>query len=249
MDGQLATLRDRLRTAESQVQIFRAKHNLQEAEGELIDTRQLKALNEQLTSAKSDMAQNRVKAEQVQGLLKRGVDPEMIGDAIGSETIARLREQYAIASRREAILSASLLPSHPQMVQAHSEVARLRALIRAEVERISKAIDLDYELSRQRLVAAETALAASRQESDTNDDARIKLRELTREAETTRAVYESFLSRIKEMNEAQQIYTPDARIISPAAIPDRSQLAEEAANPGAGACIRLRSRRLAGFGG
>lgn len=219
MDGQLAALRERLRVAESQVQIFRAQHNLQEAEGELIDTRQLKALNEQLTAAKSDMAQNRVKAEQVQALLKRGVDPEMIGDAIGSETVARLREQYAIAARREAILSASLMPSHPQMVQAHSEVQRLRGLIHAEVERISKAIDFDYEMSEQRLAAAESALAASRQESNTNDSARIKLRELTREAETTRAVYESFLSRIKEMNEAQRIYTPDARIISPAAIP------------------------------
>ena len=220
MDGQLAALRDRLQAAESKVQKFRAAHNLQEAEGELIDTRQLKGLNDQVTAAKTDVDQNEAKAQQVDQLLKRGVEPEAIGDAVASETVARLREQYAIASRREAILSATLLPSHPQMQQAHSEVERLRGLIRAEVERISKAIHLDYEMSVRRLAAAQAALAASRQEANVNDSARIELGELTREAETTRAVYESFLSRVKEMNEAQEIYTADARIISPAAIPD-----------------------------
>jgi succinoglycan biosynthesis transport protein ExoP len=220
MDGQLAALRDRLQAAESKVQKFRAAHNLQEAEGELIDTRQLKGLNDQVTAAKADMDQNAVKAQQVDRLLKNGVEPEAIGDAIASETITRLREQYAIASRREAILGATLLPSHPQMQQAHSEVERLRGLIRAEVERISNAIHLDYEMSKRRLAAAQASLAASRQEANVNDSARIELRELTREAETTRAVYESFLSRVKEMNEAEEIYTADARIISPAAIPD-----------------------------
>ncbi len=220
MDGQLAALRDRLQAAESKVQKFRAAHNLQEAEGELIDTRQLKGLNDQVTAAKADVDQNEAKVRQVDQLLKNGVAPEAIGDAVASETVARLREQYAIASRREAILSATLLPSHPEMQQAHSEVERLRSLIRAEVERISNAIHLDYEMSKRRLAAAQAALAASRQEANVNDSARIELGELTREADTTRAVYQSFLSRVKEMNEAEEIYTADARVISPAAIPD-----------------------------
>ena len=146
----------------------------------------------------------------------------MIGDAIASETIARLREQYALAARKEATLGANLLPSHPQLMQAHSEVVRLHDLIRAEVTRIADAIKLQYEGAKQRLATVEQALAISRQETDTNDSARVKLRELERDARTTRSVYESFLSRVKEMNEAELIYTPDARIISPAAIPDRA---------------------------
>ncbi len=221
MDGQLATLRQRLQQAESSVQEFRAAHNLQEAEGELIDTRQLKGLNEQLMAAKAEVAQSDAKYQQVQGLLRDGVDPEMIGDAVASGTITRLREQYAMAARKEAMLSANLLPSHPQLIQAHSEVQSVRRLIRDEVERIADAIKLENETAKRRLADAEAALVASRQKADTNDSARIRLRELEREAETTRSVYESFLSRIKEMNEAQRIYTPDARIISPAAIPER----------------------------
>ena len=222
MDGQLATLRQRLSDAENAVETFRAGHNLQEADGELIDTHQLKGLNEQMISAQADLTQAESKYNQVQQLLKDGVDPSMIGDAIASETIGRLREQYALAARKEATLAVNLLPSHPQMMQAHSEVLRLHDLIRDEVKRVADAIKLQYEGAKQRLATVEQALAASRQETDTNDSARVKLRELERDARTTRSVYESFLSRVKELNEAELIYTPDARIISPAAIPDRA---------------------------
>lgn len=219
MDGQLAALRERLFKAENDVQKFRAEHGLQEAGGDLIDTRQLEALNSQLSAAKDDVAQKKAKHQEVHLLLKSDIEPEMIGEAMSSETVARLREQYAVAARREAILTADLLPSHPQLKQARSEVERLRSLIRAEVERIAKSVDLEYAMAQRRLTEAEAALGASRKHADTNDSARIKLSELVREADSTRWVYESFLTRVKEINEAQQIYTPDARVISPASIP------------------------------
>ncbi|HUU25325.1 MAG TPA: Wzz/FepE/Etk N-terminal domain-containing protein [Methyloceanibacter sp.] len=223
MDGQLAALRERLRQAETQVQAFRAAHNLQQGEnGLLVDTRQLEELNQKQTDAQAEMARSAAKKEQVERLLREGIDPETVGDAINSATVSRLRDQYALASRREAILSANLLPSHPTLKQAHSEVERLQGLIKAEVRRISKGIDLEYETAKQRLDASEAAVAASRQEANTHDSAYIKLRELEREAETTRAVYESFLSRVKEMNESERIDTPDARIISPATIPQKA---------------------------
>lgn len=222
MDGQLSTLRQRLSEAENAVETFRAAHNLQEADGDLIDTHQLKGLNDQLISAQNDLAQAESKYTQVEQLLKSGVDPSMIGDVVASDTIARLREQYALAARKEATLSVNLLPSHPQLQSAHSEVQRLHDLIRDEIKRIADAIKLQYDQAKQRVATAEAALAVSRKEADTNDSARVKLRELERDARTTRSVYESFLSRVKEMNEAELIATPDARIISPAAIPDRA---------------------------
>jgi len=222
MYGQLDKLRERLLNSESQVQKFRAAHNLQQGEnGVLINTRQLEDLNLKLTEAQSEMAASEAKREQIHRMLRQGLDPDMTASAIGSDTIARLREQYAIASRREAILSASLLPSHPTQIQARSEVERLRGLIKIEVERVAKAADLDYDEAKQRLKAAQDALAASRQKANANDSSFIKLRELEREAETTRTVYESFLSRVKELNEVERVDTPDARIISPAVIPGR----------------------------
>ncbi len=65
MDGQLATLRQRVSDAENAVETFRAAHNLQEADGELIDTHQLKGLNDQLISAQADLTQAESKYNQV----------------------------------------------------------------------------------------------------------------------------------------------------------------------------------------
>src|SRR5581483_6266794 len=47
--------------AETTVENFRAAHNLQEADGELIDTHQLKGLNDQVMSAQNDLAQAEAK--------------------------------------------------------------------------------------------------------------------------------------------------------------------------------------------
>jgi succinoglycan biosynthesis transport protein ExoP len=56
MDGQLATLRQRLLVAESAAQKFRAENNLQQSEnGVLIDTRQLEQLNKTLTDAQAEV--------------------------------------------------------------------------------------------------------------------------------------------------------------------------------------------------
>lgn len=222
MDSQLATLRDRLIKAEGAVQKFRAENNLQQGEdGVLIDTRYLEELTKKLTDVQAEVAEKKAKRDQVQGLLKQGLDPELVADSIKSETVSKLRDQYAIAARREAILSTNLLPSHPQMQQARSEVQRLKTLIRSEVERIAKGIDLEYETARERLAGTQEAIAASRQDADVNDKAYIKLGELQREAETTKAVYQSYLSRVKEMNESERVFVPDARVISPASIPER----------------------------
>lgn len=222
MDSQLATLRERLIKAESEVQKFRAENNLQQGEdGVLIDTRYLEELTKKLTEAQADVAEKKAKSDQVHQLLKQGLDAELVGASIKSETISKLRDQYALAARREAILSTNLLPSHPQLQQARSEVQRLGALIRAEVERIAKGVDLEYQAAQDRLTGTQAAIKASRKESDVNDKAYIKLSELQREAETTKAVYESFLSRVKEMNESERVFVPDARIISPASIPER----------------------------
>jgi succinoglycan biosynthesis transport protein ExoP len=58
-------------------------------------------------------------------------------------------------------------------------------------------------------------------ESAVGDQAEVRLRELEREAAATRSLYESFLARFKETQEQHQILQPDARVISPAQVPDR----------------------------
>jgi hypothetical protein len=51
------------------------------------------------------------------------------------------------------------------------------------------------------------------------NEATVQLRELEREAQASRQLYESFLERFKETRDQEDIIEADARVISPAAIP------------------------------
>ena len=51
----------------------------------------------------------------------------------------------------------------------------------------------------------------------------VKLRELEREAQANRALFEQYLGRVKETSEEQGMQIPDARIVSPALTPLRPE--------------------------
>lgn len=221
MGSRLDELREELRKAETRVQEFRAEHDLQEARGELMDTQELAVLNDEIVAARAQVARTGSRFQELQGILAAGVEPDMLNEAVTSQTITRLREQYARATSREANLGANLMPAHPTLQEARTEAERLKDLIREEVERIADAVKVEHEIALKRLEKLQQRLEATRRETNENNAAQIRLRELMREAETTRSVYESFLGRVKEMGEQMRIYTPDARVISPAPVPKK----------------------------
>jgi uncharacterized protein involved in exopolysaccharide biosynthesis len=142
---------------------------------------------------------------------------------VQSNTIGRLREQYATIARQEANLAAELGPRHPWVIDARAQVRNAQQHITEELSRVAEANRNDYE----RALANENSLANSfdvlkRKAMDTSL-AFVKLRELEREAEASRAVYESFLVRTREMREQERLDTTNVRILSDAQPPqDRS---------------------------
>lgn len=221
IDDRLVDLRERLRQAESDIQKFRAANNLQSAnEGLLLTDQELSGLNSRLIDARAALADATAKYDEIQRVLKNGVDDEAIGDVVSSGTISSLRQQYAQAARNEAQLLADLLPSHPSVVRARSQLERLRGLIRDEVKRIADSTRIDVQVNQERVAKLEEQLKSTRDLSSADEAASIKLRELETEAQATRQLYEIALSRAKEISQLEQVVLPNARIISPAVPPD-----------------------------
>ncbi|WP_269583993.1 GumC family protein [Roseibium sp. Sym1] len=221
IDDRLVDLRERLRKAETDIQKFRAANNLQSAnEGLLLTDQELSGLNTRLIDARAALADATAKYDEIQRVLKNGVDDEAIGDVVSSGTISSLRQQYAQAARNEAQLLADLLPSHPSVVRARSQLDRLRGLIRDEVKRIADSTRIDVQVNQERVANLEQQLKSTRDLSSADEAASIKLRELETEAQATRQLYEIALSRAKEISQLEQVVLPNARIISPAVPPD-----------------------------
>ncbi|GEO85259.1 MULTISPECIES: GumC family protein [Alphaproteobacteria] len=221
IDDRLIGLRERLRLAEDKVQEFRAQNNLQVVgEAGLVTEQELSGVNSSLIEARAALAASEAKNSEIQRLLAQGANADAIVATIDSPNIQHLYEQYTEASRLEADLRADLLPSHPSLQRAQSQVAQVRQMIRDEVTRIAQSTELDLEVARGRVANLEKQLNSTRTLNNADDAARIRLRELQTEAQATRALYENALGRAKEILELEQVVVPNARIISPAVVPE-----------------------------
>lgn len=219
--GRLGELQEAVRKAETTVQNYRAANNIVGTRAQLVSEQELTQLNEQLGAARARVAERRAHLDQMERLAKGSIDLNAVNDVLQSTTIAQLRGQLAQVEALLADSASNLGPRHPT-VRTNEVMARsLRSQIEAEVKRIIVAARNDYNSA----LANETALAAKlntlKSEALTLSKNFVRLRELEREVEANRAVYESFLVRTRELQEQQRFDTSTSRIISPASPPAR----------------------------
>jgi polysaccharide biosynthesis transport protein len=223
LTSRLTELRERVRHAEEEVERYKAEQGIIGASGRLVDEQQLTELNNQLTSARARTAEARARYEQVQRLQSRGADRGSTTEAVQSNTVGLLREQYAAVVQREANLTAELGPQHPYVVEAHAQVRNAQRLITEEVGRVADATHSEYERALATEEALSDNLSTLKQRAMATGLAFVKLRELEREVDASRAVYESFLVRARETREQERLDTVNVRVLSDAQPPlDRS---------------------------
>jgi polysaccharide biosynthesis transport protein len=223
LSARLSEQRERVTHAEEQVEFYKARHNIVDAGGRFVDDQQLTDLNNQLTAARGRTAETKARYDQVLQLRRGGLDQGAIPEAIQSSTLGLLRDQYGTIARQEANLAAELGPRHPRVIEARAQLREAQQQIAGEVARIAEASRIDYE----RALANETALANNlttfKQRAVDTGLASVKLRELEREAEANRAVYESFLVRAREIREQEHLDTANVRVLADAQpLPGRS---------------------------
>lgn len=219
--ARLSELKDRVRQAEQRVEEFKARNNILGASGQLVNEQQLSELNNQLSLARARTAEARARFDQVKALQRSGADLGAFTESVQSATIMTLRSQYAEINRRQAEQMAALGPRHPAVIEIRAQSQRLRGLIEEEINRIAAAAATDY----GRAQASEDSLTRSLEELKRNavltNGARVGLRELEREVQASRAVYEAFLVRARETGEQERLDTKNVRIISKADVPLR----------------------------
>ena len=94
-------------------------------------------------------------------------------------------------------------------------VARFDELMEQGIDAIAASL----ERIREQRAALQETIRKKEASLDRQADALVQLRQLEREAEASRLIYESFLSRLKETSVQQGIQQPDARVLSDAWVP------------------------------
>ncbi|MCB8839628.1 GumC family protein [Aurantimonas sp. VKM B-3413] len=219
LSGRLTELRQSVVKAERAVEDYKSKNRLVGVGGRLVDDDYITRINDQLARSKGDMTTLKVKADQMR---KASVDDVVKGslpEELTSEALTRLRNTYSDLAQQAASVQSSLGPKHPKRIAIEQSLASVRSAISQELNRIVGAAQT--ELAR----AEETNRQLTQQLNDlktkqiATSESFVKLRELEREVDASRAVYEAFLLRARETGEQESINTANVRVISQATPP------------------------------
>ncbi|NOJ42455.1 GumC family protein [Bradyrhizobium australiense] len=221
LSGRLKELQERLRNAENTLAVYKAQNNFVGTQDTLISDQQLSASNQRLAAARALMLDAQAKYDQIVASRKASSDAGAIPEALQSPTIANLRAQYAEARKRQAELQSELGPRHPALRQMEQQVQDLRRAINEEVDRFAQAAKNDLIRARDYEASLNKALESQKRQSVQMSQASVRLRELEREVEASRDVYQSFLKRSRETEEQESLNTSNARIIGEATVPQR----------------------------
>ncbi|ODT50122.1 GumC family protein [Devosia sp. 63-57] len=215
----LADLRRDVLVAEEAVEAYRSENRLEATNGESLDNQSIAQVNTELNTARSRLADAQARQVSLETAFANGnaASPEL-----ASEAIAALRAQESEVVRQLDSLSARLGPRHPEIQALQPQVEAIRAQIRREIERQVSAARADVQQA-QALVDGLTAqVAQSRSSISQSNTALVTLREMEREAEVRRGVYQAFLSQLTRVQEMSNVNTSGTQVIS-AAVPPESR--------------------------
>ncbi len=229
LSASLGEMRDRLLAAERQVEDYKAANGLVGTREQYVDEQSLKELNQQLSYARTRLEDARARFELLRRARAPGADLGMLTATLNAPSLTNLRTQQTAALEKIAELSAELGPRHPSVKNAEARVNELRRLIDIELERIRASSSKDFEQARNVEERLRGDVEQLRQRALVAAQASVKLRDLEREVDVNRGLYQSFFARSRQTEEAQPSNLMSTHIVTTATPP-----AARSFPPGAG---------------
>jgi polysaccharide biosynthesis transport protein len=213
----LEQLRRQLIEADQAVATYKKENHLVDSGGRTPSVSQLNQLSTQMALALSERAEAEARLAQLRDLLSNGISA--VAGVLTSPLLASLRAEEATLARRRAELAAVYGERHPQMLNLQAEFQELRQRMEGEAQRIIQDLTNELTVARAREDQLRDRIEELSLQVSTQDEAAVDLKELERNAEATRTLYTSFLSRLKEIEEQHEIIEAGARVISTASPP------------------------------
>jgi capsular exopolysaccharide synthesis family protein len=214
LDATLGGLRDQAAQAESRVEDYEAQTNLLGANGTSLTETELSALNQEIADAQADSAEKHARLGAALAQARSGGGGSDVGATLASNTIAALRQKEADVSANLAQLQTEFRAEYPAVQKAQAELQDLRVQLKSETGRILSSLRADADVAGRR----EASLLVSRQETEAklvaNNRSRSGLLTLQQTADSSKKIYETYLTRASEVSAARSLQQVDATVES-----------------------------------
>lgn len=223
ISSRLGKLAQDARLAEGALEKYKTDHHITDVAQQggtsvsVLD-QQIAAATTQLMQAQVDRAQAEATLARVRSLVNSGHAAD-VSQVVSSPLITQLRQQQAELVQKQAEMASRYGPNHPKMLDLIAEQRDLQNKIDEEIQHVVGTAANDVAVATARASALEESLKQLEGRSGVQGQARVEERELEANASSSRALYDSFIARIKQTEQEQTLQIPDARVISRSAIP------------------------------
>jgi capsular exopolysaccharide synthesis family protein len=228
LSDRLGDLRQTLRDSERELQDYREREQLVDT-GDVrsIDVAELEQLTQSVVEATRTKNDTKALYAQISGS-GLSVDRMLALPIVGNNIVIQgLVESRATAKRLVAELGDRYGKKHPRMVSALSDLSQVERELKTQVDNVARGVQLSYRAAQnaERELRRQIANVKDRLQNVSRKE--FSLRELEREVDANRQVYEVFLSRGKETNETAGLQSVNARVIDAALPPDYPEKPEK----------------------
>jgi capsular exopolysaccharide synthesis family protein len=220
--GRLDDLRQRSLDDSVAVQRYRLANNLLNTTDHSLTEQEISSYNQAVTAARAQAAEDEARLATARSQLRTGSHVDDLGESLNSPVISSLRLQQSQLASQLASLQARYGSRHPDVVKARAELDAANRQIEAEISRLISNLDAKSRVSQQRLASLTSSLNGSRGELARNNAAMVGLQDLEKRAETSNALYQSYLNRYKELSAREGIEQSEAGILHRANLPTRT---------------------------
>ncbi len=213
-------LRGQVLEAEAKIVEYRTKNNMVDTSNQNNPiTLQFFQLNTQLALAQAQRAEAEARLSQAKSLLNSPGGISAAALVLSSPLMASLRDQETQLTRQLSEMSTIYGENHPQMINTRASIQSVRDKMRDEVQRIIQDDTNEVAVAKARERELTNNMAKLQGDAARVDLAGVELADLTSEADTNRQLFQTFLTRFKEIVEQQGLQEADARILSAADVP------------------------------
>jgi uncharacterized protein involved in exopolysaccharide biosynthesis len=216
LDERLEQLKRDVQAADEKVEAYRRASNLTTGEdGQLVSSLSLTQLNTQLAAARTRVIDAQVSYN---ALMKVGTDA--VGNQLAVPTgLALLLDRASALRQQVEALRMVYGDRHPSIVRMQAELTAMGDQVRSELTRATNAAKSELDKANSALTTLRTQMTELEGSAFNDNQSQVELRELQRDATSKAAIYESFLSRTRQITEREQINTTNVRVISEALPP------------------------------
>ena len=218
LSGRLNELRAKLKTSEKALQEYREKEKLVEiGDVTTLTSMQLQQLNQQLMLINQEKSREEAALQQIAALSGTSIEKLSSTPAVLSDSVvASLKNAATNAQRKVSSLEKRYGPMHPKLIQAKADLREAQAAVEKRVNSVVVGVEREYNVTKSREQAIKDAIWQARSSMQKLNRKNFALQALVREVNSNRQLYERFVSRLKETNEASGFSKPVASISDPA---------------------------------